>query len=394
MPRVLTKFRHKTHLAVTLSLILLFLLFLLQNTEQVQVAFIFWTISLSRAFILLVTLLLGITIGIIAAIGKLKHKSTPINSSDDSERVKLQNKVLKRNALISKMQSDRKNDKQIIEAQEADRIEALGHLSIVSDNQQIAKEKLSATRAALSDAQDNIFSLEEDISQLNKDMRAKDFVEKIVQNDLRSALTISISLSESILADSNLTEDQNIIVGNIRDSGKKMLQTIDSSLTLYQLEEGYYKVDFVTVDLHDIISTVVGLIGETLSVSRINVSIDCMDTEDRDQKTFLVYGDAFLLHSTFMNLLVNAYEASPPEKTISIVLGKNDYCSVAIRNYGEVPESIRDTFFNKMITSGKKFGTGLGTYSAMKMVKAQNGNIELDCSEPGMTTIYVSLPKP
>ena len=180
----------------------------------------------------------------------------------------------------------------------------------------------------------------------------------------------------------------------IRDSGKKMLQTIDSSLTLYRIEEGTYEAAFATVDLYDIISTVVDRTGETISAFTQEVSIDCMAAEDQDKNEFLVHGDEFLLHSIFMNLLTNAYEASPPGKPISIVLSKNDYCSVAIRNYGEVPENIRDIFFNKMITSGKKFGTGLGTYSAMAMAKAQGGYIELDCSEPGMTTIYVSLPKP
>ncbi|WP_394699777.1 lipopolysaccharide assembly protein LapA domain-containing protein [uncultured Pseudodesulfovibrio sp.] len=75
MQRMLTKFKQKAHLTVVLSLILFFLLFILQNTEQVQVAFLFWTISLSRAFILLITLFLGIIIGIIAAIGKKKIKA-------------------------------------------------------------------------------------------------------------------------------------------------------------------------------------------------------------------------------------------------------------------------------------------------------------------------------
>jgi len=394
MPKNLTNFKKTIHLGVTLSLILLFLLFILQNTEQVQVAFIFWTISLSRAFLFLITLLLGISIGIIAAIGKLKYKSTPNNSSNDSETSKLRNKISKRNTVITKMQSDRQKNLRIMETQDANRIETLDQLNTYAEKQHISEEKLSKTRTDLKDAQKHISSLENDINTLSKDIKTRDLVEKIVQHDLRGALVASISLPESILTDPNLTDDQKIIVGIIRDSGKKMLQTIDSSLTLYRIEEEVYEANFTTVDLHDIISNVVSSIGETLSAFMKNVSIDCMDAEDQAENTFLVHGDEFLLHNTFSNLLTNAYEASPPEKPVSIVLSKNDYCSVAIRNFGEVPESIRDTFFNKMITSGKKFGTGLGTYSAMKMVKALDGNIELDCSEPGVTTIYVSLPRP
>jgi signal transduction histidine kinase len=394
MQRMLTKFKQKAHLTVVLSLILFFLLFILQNTEQVQVAFLFWTISLSRAFILLITLFLGIIIGIIAAIGKKKDKSTPPTLPNDSETSMLQKKVLKRDAVISKLQSDKQKNKRLMEAQEENRIDTLERLSSYDKRQRIAKNELSTTRTALTDSTRTISSLQDEVDQLYKEIEVKDLVDKIVQHDLRSALIASVSLPESILADSNLTENQKIIVSLIRDNGRQMLETIDSSLTLYRIEEGTYKKAFTTVNLHDVISTVVDRIGETLSSFKQNVSIDCMDAKDQENDTFLVHGDEFLLYSAFMNLLTNAYEASPPGKPVSIILSKNDYCSVTIRNYGEVPESIRDTFFNKMISSGKKFGTGLGTYSAMKMVKAQDGDIELDSSEPGMTTIYVNLPKP
>lgn len=377
-----------------LSLVLCFLLFIIQNTEQVQVAFLFWTISLSRAFILLVTLLLGVSIGLIAGIGTKKGKKTLPRPQVDSEKATLRNKVLKQDAVITKMQSDQVVTKRILETQEASRVEALDHLRRHGKQQRIAETELTTTQVALDNATKTIYSLEDEVDLLRKEIEIKDLVEKIVQHDIRSALIAFVSLPESIIADSNLTEKQKIIVSLIRDSGSKMLQTIDSSLTLYRIEEGTYETEFTTVNLHDVISTVVERLGETHSSFKQNVSIDCMDVDDQENEEFLVYGDEFLLYSSFMNLLTNAYEASPPEKTISITLCRNDYCSVAIRNYGEVPEDIRDTFFNKMTTSGKKFGTGLGTYSAMAMIKVQSGDIELDCSEPGMTTIYVSLPRP
>ena len=149
------------------------------------------------------------------------------------------------------------------------------------------------------------------------------------------ALIASVSLPENLLDDSNLTESQRVIVALIRDSGKKMLEIVDSSMTLYRIEEGTY---------------------------------------------------------------INDPKKSLPSRYVEVnskpTGSRNDYCSIAIRNYGEVPQSIRDTFFNKMVTSGKKYGAGLGIYAAMLMAKAQGGGIELDCSEPGATTIYVSLPKP
>lgn len=394
MKTILVKIKQNVHLAVTTALVLFFLLFILQNTEQVQVAFLFWTISISRALLLLATLLFGVVIGIITTFKKKIEKRTLPTPTIDSKKDELQKTVLEQDAEITKMQSERLKTRRVMEAHETNRIETLGRLNAYDKKQRVTDKELSKTRVALDDATESISSLENEIGRLQDEIEAKELIEGLVQHDLRNALISSVSLPESIINDSNLTDNQKIIINLIRDSGERMLDILNSSLTLYQIEEGTYKKDFTTINLHKTISTVVDHLAEPLSNFKQEVWMDCMDAEDQEGDTFLVYGDEFLLSSIFMNLLTNASEASPPGKAITVILGRNDYCSVAIRNHGEVPESIRDTFFNKMVTSGKKFGTGLGTYSAMAMVKAQDGNIELDCSEPGMTTIYVSLPKP
>lgn len=50
-------------------------------------------------------------------------------------------------------------------------------------------------------------------------------------------------------------------------------------------------------------------------------------------------------------------------------------------------------FINKYSTSGKSKGNGLGTYSAMKMIKAQGGDITMRTSdEDNETVVTVTLP--
>ncbi|WP_422394379.1 LapA family protein [Pseudodesulfovibrio methanolicus] len=68
-----TAFREKAHLAVSIALVLLSLLFILQNIEQTQISFLFWTISTSRSIMLLVTMLVGVIIGLVAVLGKRVH---------------------------------------------------------------------------------------------------------------------------------------------------------------------------------------------------------------------------------------------------------------------------------------------------------------------------------
>ncbi|WP_407681918.1 LapA family protein [Pseudodesulfovibrio portus] len=50
-----------------ITLLVLFLLFLFQNIQQVEISFIFWTISTPRALLLFATLSIGIVIGYLLA---------------------------------------------------------------------------------------------------------------------------------------------------------------------------------------------------------------------------------------------------------------------------------------------------------------------------------------
>jgi signal transduction histidine kinase len=58
-----------------------------------------------------------------------------------------------------------------------------------------------------------------------------------------------------------------------------------------------------------------------------------------------------------------------------------------------VPNEIRDKFFEPYVTSKKKGGTGLGTYSAMLLAEAHQGNIRLKTSKKEGTHVVVKLPR-
>ena len=108
---------------------------------------------------------------------------------------------------------------------------------------------------------------------------------------------------------------------------------------------------------------------------------------------FPVLGERRLVDTVFSNLLKNAAEASPTGAEILVRLQREGGIAVAqVHNSGAVPLDIRERFFEKYATSGKMHGTGLGTYSARLMVRAQNGSIELDTTEPDATTLVVRLP--
>ena len=97
------------------------------------------------------------------------------------------------------------------------------------------------------------------------------------------------------------------------------------------------------------------------------------------------------------NLLKNAIEASPEHAPIKISIkvdekGDQKVHIVDIHNSATIPKEVRDTFFDAYSTSEKKGGTGLGTYNAMLIARAHQGDIRFTTSETEGTHVIVSLP--
>ena len=62
-------------LILTLALVFLMTVFVLQNTTVVEIRFLFWTLSMSRALLIVVLLLIGVILGWMArSFGLMRRK--------------------------------------------------------------------------------------------------------------------------------------------------------------------------------------------------------------------------------------------------------------------------------------------------------------------------------
>ncbi len=392
MRGMLAKIKQKGYLTVIIVLMLLYSFFLSQNTGEVTVSLFIWSFAIPRTLLFLAIFCTGIIICWATVIEYVKMSSEPVNKKHFL--FPYIQKIINQKAQLKNLKTKLKRANSNLETMDAASLDATELLSTSHLNQLSLEWQLSTAKADLEKSVSAISLLKKELSDLKEELDVKEFIDRLLQHDLRGSLVASVSLPKLLLDDSTLTESQKEIVGVMLESGEKMLEILNSSLILYRLEESTYQPELTNVNLYKILITVVERMRKTLLYLKQDIEIKCLDTDCQAGKIFQVYGDEFLLFSIFMNLISNASEASPHKKTISIILSQNEYCSISIRNYGEVPKSIRKIFFNKMVTSGKKFGTGLGTYSAMLMTKAQGGTIEMNCSEPGITTIHVSLRKP
>ncbi|MFP4373076.1 MAG: two-component system sensor histidine kinase NtrB [Spirochaetaceae bacterium] len=247
--------------------------------------------------------------------------------------------------------------------------------------------------------------LQETISELNREIHerrrleaTKQEVERMMRHDLRNPLNGMLTATELLLRD-DLTDGQRELVLAIRDSGRRLDTMISSSMDYLRMEEGSYELDPQPLNLLDLFRAVESQLGSILSGSTVTLSYDVDGGKVDWDGSLPLYGEVIYLEELFANLVRNAVEASNPGDVVSISIttaaggaGEGMY-RVRIHNGKPVPADVRDRFFERYATSGKKGGNGLGTYIANLVAGVHNGRIWFDTDDERGTDLYVELPQ-
>lgn len=221
--------------------------------------------------------------------------------------------------------------------------------------------------------------------QLKEAMELKEDVNKIFQHDLKSPLTVVIGCADILTGECDDKGQLEMIEG-IRRAGLQILKLINFSLDLFKIEHDMYTLSLQNLDVRVLLLSVVQQFKFNSIYKSVKISYDLCESD------CMISAEEMLIYSLFLNLLQNAVEAALPDGGIYISLKKSDFCEITVRNNGEVPKEIQETFFNKFVTSGKRTGTGLGTYAVNLISKMHHGSVSLDTSEPGFTTVSVKIP--
>lgn len=230
-----------------------------------------------------------------------------------------------------------------------------------------------------------------DISDRKLVEMLRDDMERMAKHDLKTPLGAVIGLPDEIRRMGPLTETQKALLDTIEDAGSTMLKLINRSLDLYKMECGTFVLERTPVDLVKVIEHIKSEAQAHIRGKGISIGVEIVGNDDNEN--FYVNVDNELSHSMFANLILNALEASPDSGTITVILERNDAITITIRNQGEVPSELRDTFFEKYTTSSHAKGSGLGTYSARLIARTHGGDITVDTSVPNETGVIIVLPE-
>ncbi len=145
------------------------------------------------------------------------------------------------------------------------------------------------------------------------------------------------------------------------------------------------------LDLKQLLKDTINLAVNQIKLSGIRIEFQTIDNIPR------IHGDSQQLRQVFLNLLLNAIDASSKgDKIRVLVLPADDpnYVAVKVTDVGTgIPEHILGSIFDPFFTTkGKGRGTGLGLSVSQGIVAKHGGRISVSSQEGKGSTFTVTLP--
>ena len=235
-------------------------------------------------------------------------------------------------------------------------------------------------------------NLQSEYDSMVETAQLREDVDQITRHDMKGPLAGILGLIQGMMDDKNSSPKQIEQYKMVEETALQVLNMINLSAELFKIESGRFELNAQPVKVGDILRRIAEINRVTYSDKQLIISVDTDAPVGEEMPQAL--GDAMLCYSLFQNLIKNACEAAPPSSKMSITLLDQTPLRIVFENQGAVPQDIRERFFDKFVTSGKKGGTGLGTYSAKLLSQAQKGNVELAVNDAtNTTTITVVLPR-
>jgi signal transduction histidine kinase len=167
-----------------------------------------------------------------------------------------------------------------------------------------------------------------------------------------------------------------------------LLEIFSALLRIAQIESGARKAGFASVNVSELLHTVVELYRPALEEKG-------QPFEEQIECDLMVIGDRDLLTQLFANLLENASRHSPADASIAIVARRTaNLVRVSVSDNGPgIPEALRPKVlqrFFRLEVSRTTPGSGLGLSLVAAIAALHDARLELSDNEPGLR-VTVSL---
>ena len=219
----------------------------------------------------------------------------------------------------------------------------------------------------------------------------EDFVATLT-HDLKVPIIAETNMIELFLGESfgKISDKQRLALKNMQTSNKELLDLVQIVLETYKIKGGkitLYKENIMLKSfIEEIIEEMTPIAAKTKN--KINFILD---------RDIIVFADRFQLKRVIKNLIQNAISYGEPQSPIDISIGEiPNYVTIKVKDHGAgIPKEDINKIFNKYYSAAKKFrkiGTGLGLYLALQILKAHNGDLNVESEEGVYTEFCLKLP--
>ncbi len=235
--------------------------------------------------------------------------------------------------------------------------------------------------------------IQENFNRLKRLEELQDNLTHMIIHDMRSplmAITLSLELME-LNSHNNLNEDDLKLVYTAQKSGATLLNMVNSLLDVSRLEQGQMPLEFVDIDIDDLIQSAVDTLG--LLTNHVSLSFQ------KQPNPLIVNCDSSIVTRIITNLLGNALKFSPENGKISIVIEKyQSELKLSISDNGiGIPSEYHKRIFEKFgqVETQQQFksiSSGLGLTFCKLAVEAFGGKIDIESETGKGSTFWFTIP--
>ena len=219
----------------------------------------------------------------------------------------------------------------------------------------------------------------------------EDFVATLT-HDLKVLIISETNMIELFLGESfgKISDKQRLALKNMQTSNKELLDLVQIVLETYKIKGGKITLYKENIMLKSFIEEIIEEMTPIAAKTKNKINFILV----RDIR---VFADRFQLKRVIKNLIQNAISYGEPQSPIDISIGEiPNYVTIKVKDHGAgISKEDINKIFNKYYSAAKKFrkiGTGLGLYLALQILKAHNGDLNVESEEGVYTEICLKLP--
>jgi len=210
----------------------------------------------------------------------------------------------------------------------------------------------------------------------------KDDIISAISHEFKNPIAVINGYSQTLLEDEELNPNiRKKFLSKIYNNGLKLTNLIDTLRLSVKLDSGKQQINFMTLNLHDLIQE---------AVENIKINYPNREVEIQGKKNISIKGDDSLLSIVILNLVENAFKYS--QENVTVVISKQ---KVEIVDYGigiskKNLENITNKFYRVHENSWNN-SLGLGLFIVNNIINLHNFKLLIESKEHEGSTFTIKF---